>query len=46
MPPKSPLSEAEATQLIEQLHHKEGTWVDWGHACQQLQGAGYAPQKF
>ncbi len=37
----SPLSEAEAQALLLQLRRKEGNWVDWGHACQRLQQAGY-----
>ena len=34
-----------AAQLLRSLLHKEGTWVDWGKACQQLQKAGYSPQQ-
>lgn len=30
--------------LIGLLHRKEGTWVQWGQACQQLQKAGETPQ--
>ncbi|MEM9543002.1 MAG: RuBisCO accumulation factor 1 [Cyanobacteria bacterium P01_E01_bin.42] len=39
------LSEEEAQTLFLQLRRKEGTWVDWGQTCQQLQKAGYAPAK-
>jgi Rubisco Assembly chaperone C-terminal domain/Rubisco accumulation factor 1 alpha helical domain/Rubisco accumulation factor 1 helix turn helix domain len=30
--------------LFKQLRRKEGTWVEWGKACQALQKAGYNPQ--
>jgi hypothetical protein len=45
-PPKIPpqLSETEADEILRSLLHKEGTWVDWGKACQQLHQAGYSPQ--
>jgi hypothetical protein len=45
MPPEIPaqLSDEAAAQLLQSLLHKEGTWVDWGKACQQLQKAGYTP---
>lgn len=36
------LSEEEAKALFLQLRRKEGTWVDWGKTCQQLQKAGYS----
>ncbi|PSO60478.1 MAG: hypothetical protein BRC36_13725 [Cyanobacteria bacterium QH_2_48_84] len=32
-------------ELLQSLRRKEGTWVEWGKACQQLQKAGYSPQK-
>lgn len=38
------LSEAEVEELLRSLRRKEGTWVEWGQACQQLQKAGYNPQ--
>ena len=38
------LSEEAAAQLLRSLLRKEGTWVDWGKACQQLQKAGYPTQ--
>lgn len=31
--------------LLKQLRRKEGTWVDWGKACQVLQKSGFSPQK-
>lgn len=31
----------EATELLRSLLHKEGSWVDWGKKCQQLQKCGY-----
>ncbi|MEA5535768.1 RuBisCO accumulation factor 1 [Crocosphaera sp. XPORK-15E] len=38
------LSEEEANQMLRSLLHKEGTWVDWGKTCHQLQQAGYNSQ--
>lgn len=38
------LSETEVQELLRQLLHKEGNWVDWGKTCQQLQKAGIKPQ--
>lgn len=32
-------------ELLQSLRRKEGTWVDWGKACQKLQKAGYSPQR-
>jgi hypothetical protein len=32
--------EAQAEKLFEMLRRKEGTWVQWGQACQQLQKMG------
>lgn len=37
----SPLTAPEATELLRSLLHKEGSWVDWGKKCQQLQKSGY-----
>lgn len=37
----SPLSDDAARELLQQLRRKEGTWVDWGKACQQLYNAGF-----
>lgn len=39
------LSTEEAQELMRSLLHKEGSWVDWGKVCQQLQKAGYSAQK-
>lgn len=39
------MSDAEAQELIRSLLHKEGSWVEWGQGCQQLQKAGYTPQR-
>ncbi|PSB11014.1 hypothetical protein C7B62_07140 [Pleurocapsa sp. CCALA 161] len=39
------MSDAEAQELIRSLLHKEGSWVEWGQGCQQLQKAGYSPQR-
>ncbi len=32
-------------RLLTQLRRKQGTWVEWGQACQTLQKAGLNPQK-
>lgn len=37
----SPLSDDAARELLQKLRRKEGTWVDWGKACQKLQSAGF-----
>ncbi|MEN9871684.1 MAG: hypothetical protein RLZZ171_2676, partial [Cyanobacteriota bacterium] len=39
------MSEAEAQELMRSLLHKEGSWVEWGQGCQQLQKAGYSTQR-
>lgn len=39
------LSEAQAQELMRSLLHKEGTWVDWGKACQKLHQGGYNAQQ-
>lgn len=33
-----------ADQLLLSLRRKEGSWVEWGQACQALQKAGYTQQ--
>ncbi len=38
------LSQEQAEELMRSLLHKEGTWIDWGKNCQQLQKAGYNSQ--
>jgi len=43
--PTSPEPEIDAKELLQSLRRKEGTWVEWGKACQQLQKAGYNPQE-
>ena len=35
----------EHKDLIFSLRRKEGTWVEWGQACQTLQKAGFQPQE-
>jgi Rubisco Assembly chaperone C-terminal domain/Rubisco accumulation factor 1 alpha helical domain/Rubisco accumulation factor 1 helix turn helix domain len=37
-------SDVDADRLFKQLRRKEGTWVEWGKACQVLQKAGHNPQ--
>lgn len=39
------LSPEAIEQLWRSLLYKEGTWVDWGQACQKLQKAGYPSQE-
>ena len=39
------IPEAEAQELMRSLLHKEGSWVEWGQVCQQLQKAGYSTQR-
>jgi hypothetical protein len=34
----------DADALLQALRRKEGTWVEWGQACQKLQKSGYSPQ--
>lgn len=36
--------DAQTAELLQRLRRKEGTWQDWGQACQQLQKAGHSPQ--
>jgi hypothetical protein len=47
-PQDTPKPEAQADVdiegLLRSLRRKEGTWVEWGQACQVLQKAGYNPQ--
>jgi Rubisco Assembly chaperone C-terminal domain/Rubisco accumulation factor 1 alpha helical domain/Rubisco accumulation factor 1 helix turn helix domain len=33
-----------AESLFLMLRRKQGSWVEWGQACQQLQKAGHSPQ--
>ena len=37
------LSEIEIQDKLRSLLHKEGTWVDWGKTCNELQKAGCPP---
>ena len=39
------LSEAELGELIDRLRRKEGSWVEWGDACNTLQKSGYNSQR-
>lgn len=39
------LTDEEVENLLRLLRRKEGNWVEWGKACQQLQKAGHSPQK-
>lgn len=44
--PSTPAAQTpvEAETLLRSLRRKEGTWVEWGQACQTLQKEGYTPQ--
>jgi len=39
-----PLSPERADELLRSLRQKQGNWIDWGHACEQLQKGGYTNQ--
>jgi len=43
-PPPGGSPEIDAEALLIALRRKQGSWVEWGQACQQLQKAGYNPQ--
>ncbi|NEP16137.1 MAG: hypothetical protein F6J97_04445 [Leptolyngbya sp. SIO4C1] len=40
-----PANQPNQDALLLQLRRKQGSWVDWGQACQTLQKAGLSPQK-
>lgn len=41
---ETPQNLPNADELLLLLRRKEGSWVEWAHACQMLQKAGYSPQ--
>lgn len=43
-PSVSPETNPELEALFLSLRRKQGTWVEWGQACQRLQKEGYNPQ--
>ena len=43
--PQPAAANANESDLWRLLRRKEGTWVNWGQACQQLQKAGCSAQK-
>lgn len=43
-PAETPAQAAEQ-ELLQSLRRKEGNWITWGQACQQLQKSGYSPQQ-
>jgi len=43
-PPERELSAAAAEELLQGLRRKEGNWLQWGQALQQLHRAGHSPQ--
>lgn len=51
-PPNDPLQSSSDSpeplveqELLQSLRRKEGNWVSWGQACQQLQKAGHSQQQ-
>jgi hypothetical protein len=47
-PPEQPNSQSsnpDVADLVRSLRRKEGTWVEWGRACQTLQKSGLSPQQ-
>lgn len=38
-------SPVDVDTLVTQLRRKQGSWVEWGHACQALQKSGMGPQQ-
>jgi hypothetical protein len=42
---QNPPAAVDTDALLKSLRRKEGSWVAWGQACQQLQRAGLNPQK-
>lgn len=46
MPPDKPqLTEAQVQEMLLGLRRKQGNWIDWAEACQQLQKTGWNPQR-
>lgn len=43
--PEQPDQSNQFAELLQRLRRKEGSWVEWGQACSQLQKAGYRPQQ-
>ncbi|PSB32940.1 RuBisCO accumulation factor 1 [Stenomitos frigidus] len=39
-----PQADVDVESLLQALRRKEGSWVEWGQACQTLQKAGHSPQ--
>ena len=44
-PQTNSTSDLQLQELTQSLRRKEGNWVSWGKACQQLQKAGRSPQR-
>ena len=42
--PNDRLAAINADEILLKLRRKEGSWVEWGQACQTLQKAGYSSQ--
>ncbi|MCU0565786.1 MAG: hypothetical protein MUF49_04235 [Oculatellaceae cyanobacterium Prado106] len=43
--PSQTPDDAQLKELLLSMRRKEGTWLNWGQACQTLQKAGYSPQQ-
>ena len=43
-PESAPNPDLNVDAIVRSLRRKEGNWVSWGQACQQLQKAGYSSQ--
>jgi Rubisco Assembly chaperone C-terminal domain/Rubisco accumulation factor 1 alpha helical domain/Rubisco accumulation factor 1 helix turn helix domain len=42
--PNEPMADVDVDALFQTLRRKEGTWAEWGAACEQLQKAGQTAQ--
>jgi Rubisco Assembly chaperone C-terminal domain/Rubisco accumulation factor 1 alpha helical domain/Rubisco accumulation factor 1 helix turn helix domain len=42
--PNEPIPDIDADALFQALRRKEGTWIEWGTSCEQLQKAGHTAQ--
>jgi hypothetical protein len=44
-PAQQPAADFDIEATLLQLRRKQGNWVQWGSACQNLQKSGYTPQQ-
>lgn len=42
--PNSEQAQINSAEILQKLRRKEGSWVEWGQSCQQLQKAGLSQQ--